>query len=105
MRIKDTDILYFIDYISKRIHIIDLQTAGKSRIENIIDPGFQQELIEKEQLLEDILDFEWIVYGIYSVIASYKNYNFRFLNKKLPWLHQPFLDMLEERNEKQREQS
>jgi hypothetical protein len=100
MLVGNTELIYFIDYIGKRIHLLDMNTPGRMSLTNSIDPTFQQKFIDQEQLLNDILDFEWICYGSDGIIASYKNYNFKFVNQKLPWVHKPFLEALAERRKR-----
>jgi hypothetical protein len=92
MQVGNVELLYFIDYLNKRIHLMDRTSVGQITLVNTIDPTFQQKMIEQEQLLRDIIDFEWICYGSDGFISSYSNYNFKVLNSKLPYLYKPYLD-------------
>jgi hypothetical protein len=101
MLVNNTELVYFIDYLGKRIHILDLNFPGRTKIANAIDPIFQQKVIDEGQLLKDILDFEWFIYAHDGIIGNYKEYNFRLVNPRMPYLHKPYLDeMLQRRNNK-----
>jgi hypothetical protein len=97
MRVGNTEVLYYIDYIGKRIHLLDLDNAGRRSLTNAIDPTFQKLFIEQEMLMEDVLEFDWICYATDGIIASYKNYNFKYMNPKLPYLHAPFVEIMGQR--------
>lgn len=100
MRVGNTELVYFIDYLGKKIHLLDMDEPGRKTITNAIDPTFQQKLIEQEGLLNDVMDFDWLVYATDGIIASYRNYNFKFVNPKLPYLHQPYLEIMQSRRMK-----
>lgn len=97
MRLGNTSFEYFIDYINKKIHLLDLDQSRTMSLTNAIDPTFQQKLVDAECLLKDVLDFEWLCYGTDGIVASYRNYNFKFANHKLPYLHQPYLEIMTKR--------
>jgi hypothetical protein len=92
---------YFIDYINRKIHILDLENfSTMGGLANKISRDFQRKLIEEENLMQDMIEFEWFCYCSNGFVLLYKDYNVVFLNKKLPWLHRPFLDVLEQRSKK-----
>lgn len=97
MLIDNTEVTYFIDYINKKMHVLDSDSPGRMSLTNAIDPHFQKRLLEQENLLQDIIDFEWFCYGTDGIIASYHDYNFKYVNAKLPWVHKPFLDVMMKR--------
>lgn len=97
VRINNTELEYFIDFITKKMHLLDLDNSGTKTLTNAIDPHFQQALIDQENLLQDIIDFEWLVYATDGIIASYSDYNFKFVNPKLPYLHKPYVDVMKKR--------
>jgi|SRR3954465_9874378 hypothetical protein len=100
MKVGNTELLYYIDYVGKRIHLLDMDGQGRTSLTNAIDPTFQKLFVEQEMLMTDILEFDWICYGTDGIIASYRNYNFKFMNPKLPYLHKPFVDIMAERRAK-----
>jgi hypothetical protein len=100
MRIGNSELEYFIDYLNKRIHLLDLNKFGTMTLTNNLDPSFQQELINQESLLSDIMDFDWICYGTDGIITEYSHYNFKFLSYNTLLLHQPYVDKMKIRREK-----
>jgi hypothetical protein len=100
MKVGNTELLYYIDYVGKRIHLLDMDGQGRTSLTNAIDPTFQKLFVEKEMLMTDILEFDWICYGTDGIIAAYSNYNFKYMNPKLPYLHKPFVDIMAERRAK-----
>jgi hypothetical protein len=96
MKINNTEILYFIDYLNRGIHLLDLDRSGRMSLTNAIDPRFQQALIDHENLLQDVMDFEWYCYGTDGIIAVYRNYNFSFL-KDYSIMHKPFVELMKQR--------
>jgi hypothetical protein len=97
MRLDNTHFDYYVDYITKKIHLLDLNNFSTMTLTNAMCPEFQAKLIEKESLLSDVIDFEWLCYGTDGLIASYRNYNFKFANSKLPYLYPPYLEKMEKR--------
>lgn len=100
MIIGNSKIEYFVDYINKKVHLLDLDNFGTRSLTNAICPEFQNKLIEQENLLKDVVDFEWICYGTDGIIASYKEYNFKYCNPKLPYLHEPYKEVMKKRKER-----
>lgn len=94
MKIDDIEIEYFIDYIAKRIHLLDLNYTTDNNLPNIIGPEFQMKLVEQEHLLLDVLDFEWVIYASNGLILLYKIYNLQLVGKTEKKLHRPFLDVI-----------
>jgi hypothetical protein len=95
MRIGNTNIEYHIDYVNKKFHVLDIENSGVAKLTNCIDPTYQKKVIEHENLLQDLLDFEWVCYSPDGYVASYLNYNFKVLSPKLPYLHKPYLDYMQ----------
>lgn len=100
MRIGDSELEYFVDYLNKRIHILDLDHSGMRTLTNAIDPTFQRKFVEQEHLLSDVLDFQWLCYATDGIIAEYRNYNFKFVPRDERNLHQPYVKKMEERKNK-----
>jgi hypothetical protein len=100
MRINNSELEYFIDYINKRIHLLDLDTLGMRSLTNTIDPTFQKMFIEHENLLKDVIDFQWICYATDGLIAEYKNYNFKFIPNEADICHKPFKEKMLARRKK-----
>lgn len=97
MRIGDTQLEYFIDYLNRRVHLFDLDKSGMRTVTNAIDPKFQKRFIRQEQLLSDLLDFQWICYGTDGIVVEYKEYSFSFVSHKDQRVHQPYIDKMEAR--------
>lgn len=97
MRIENTDIEYHVDYIEKKIHLLDLDRDQARSLTNTISPDFQKRMVEQEGLLQDVLNFDWICYASDGIICSYSNYNFKFMNPKLPYLFEPFIEEMVKR--------
>lgn len=93
MRVQNVEIDYFIDYINNKAHIIELKKSPMNALINNINSQFQQELVETESLLNDVLDFDWICYCADGLIIKYRDYNYRIINKKLPFLYSPFVEL------------
>lgn len=101
MRINDTELEYFIDYINKIIHLMDLDNSGTRSLTNAIDPTFQKMFIEQESLLKDVYDFKWICYGTDGIITEYRTYNFNFISSHYnELLHEPYVSKMKERTQR-----
>ena len=100
MKVNNTELDYYVDYINKKIHLLDMERDTSKSLANIISPDFQNKLIEQEGLLQDILDFDWVCYCYDGIIASYRNYNFKLVNPKLPYLHRPYKLTMESRKKR-----
>lgn len=94
MRIGNTQLEYFIDYLNKRVHLLDLDRSGMQTVTNAIDPKFQKRFIRQEHLLSDLLDFQWICYGTDGIVAEYKDYNFSFVPHGDQRTHQPYIEKM-----------
>lgn len=97
MLIDNTEIHFTIDEILKKVHILDLDKYGRRSLTNAIDPGFQAKIIQKIGLAPEVLEYEWICYGMDGIVASYQDYNFKFRAYDVPYLHKPYLDVMGER--------
>lgn len=90
VKVGETEIEYFIDYLERAIHILDLDFRQSRTLTNSIDPRWQKKLIYQENLLTDILDFDWILYHTDGIISLYKEYNFSFANEAVIKIHEPY---------------
>jgi hypothetical protein len=97
MKIDGIKLQYFIDYLEKRVHLMDMNPVGQN-LANAMCPDFQKKFVEQEHLLSDVADFEWLLY-VGNLIISYQNYDIKVVNAKLPYVHKPFLKTLEDRAE------
>jgi hypothetical protein len=102
MKIDNVEFEYFIDYINKKIHLLDSGNVNMKNLINTITPEFQKLFIEKESLLADLIEFEWICYSSDGIIASYNDYSVKLMNPKLPYLHKPFKVLAETRRKRHR---
>jgi hypothetical protein len=94
MRIDNIEIEYFINYIGRSIHILDKTRNHYQNLLNIMSPEFQKRIIEEEQLLSDVFDFDWICYGSGGLIMEFKEYTLVFVSKQDNRLHKPFIGVL-----------
>jgi hypothetical protein len=85
---------YFIDYLKRKVHLLNVESNSYKKLSNIIDPEFQKNFIKTENLLLDLMDFDWILYESTGIIIIYKNYSIAIVSPKLPYLHKPFLEKL-----------
>lgn len=90
MQLGETQFEYHIDYINKKVHLLDWTQSTNGNLVNNISPDYQKSFIKAEALLQDVIDFDWICYGSDGLITAYKNYNIKILNHKLPYLHRPY---------------
>jgi hypothetical protein len=96
----NTEIRYHIDYLQKKIHLLDLKERGTKLLINEISPQYQEELVKHEQLLQDVLNFDWYCYLQDGLILLYNDYNTKFVSAKLPYLYSPFVEIMKERRVK-----
>jgi hypothetical protein len=89
-----------VDYTRHRVHLLDASFYSTPSLANIISPQFQEEIIEEHNLLQDCIDFDWICYDASGIIVKYKDYNFAYVNPKLPYLFEPFVKICEEKRKK-----
>lgn len=98
MKVNNTEFDYQIDYINKKIHLIDkFGLHNDNSLVNAVDPEFQQAFIKQYMLLEDIVDFDWIVYASNGIVAQFRGYAFAIISPKLPYLHKPYLEAMQTR--------
>jgi hypothetical protein len=89
------DFSYFIDYVNSKIHLLDdIKKSPFLIVTNLIDPRWQYAFIQKENLLEDTIGFDWLIYANDGVVYSYKGWNFDFVNPNATFIHQPFLSLI-----------
>ena len=97
MKIGKCELEYHVDYINRKIHILDLDQPMRRTLTNEISPDFQKRFVAQEELLQDCLEFDWICYGTDGIICSYSNYNFKYQNPKLPYLFEPYVKEMDNR--------
>lgn len=95
MKINGIKLQYFIEYLEKRVHLLDSNPIGQN-LANTMCPDFQKKFIEAERLLSDVAEFEWLIY-CGNLIISYQNYDIKMVSSKLPYVHKPFTKALEDR--------
>jgi hypothetical protein len=96
VRVKNTDVEYFVDYINKAIHLLDGNKYTHMTLTNSIDPTWQRLFVEQEALLIDVLDFTWFCYATDGIVSTYSNYNFKFIADHTQ-LHQPYVEIMRQR--------
>lgn len=94
MKILNTEIEYFIDYLDNKIHILDKSKSYYNDLPNSIGPEFQKELIEKDHLLLDIISFEWVCYCAGGFVLVYNSRTLRIISATEKWLHRPYMDAI-----------
>lgn len=93
MKLKDIEFEYFIDYINKRVHLLNRENGFKL-LSDRIDYRFQKDFIEEESLLVDVIDFDWFLYEVNGIIVLYKNSNYQLVNPVMPFLHKEYVEKL-----------
>jgi hypothetical protein len=93
----DLDLEYFVDFLNKRIHLLGKEDRGHLYLANTMSPDFQKRFIEHHNLLEDVLDFEWLCYLKSRIVISYANYGYKWISANHPKLHKSFLQKMVER--------
>lgn len=93
MIVDNTEVVYFIDYIEKKVHLADLTRSSIRNLPNNIGPEFLEKIIEQEHLMVDVLDFEWVCYCLNGLIFIYKDYSMVLVDHNEKWLHRPFLSL------------
>jgi hypothetical protein len=98
MKVENIQVEHFVDYLNGRIHLLEkgLSTYSNS-LPNIIGPEFQKSFIEREQLLIDVMDFDWVCYCSNRLILLFKGHSLTLIPNEYKTLHKPFLDVLESR--------
>lgn len=91
MRIKNIEIDYHIDYVERKVHIKEISASSHSQLLNVIGSDFKEELIEREDLLIEALEFDWYCYGAGGLILVSKEYGLQIIAKEKTSLHIPFL--------------
>lgn len=93
MKIDNIELVYFIDYLGRKVHLLEKSNSGtQDSLPNVLSPSFQRKLIEREHLLIDLMDFDWILYSQGRFVTRYRAYNLAIVSKTEKWLHKPFLD-------------
>lgn len=84
---------YYIDYMNRRIHLLDKSYPSTPELLNVITPEFQKQFIENECLLIDVLDFDWFIYASNGIIFSYSAYRLELVNPEEKTLYKPFMNV------------
>lgn len=96
MKIDNIILEYYIDYIGNKIHLLEKRsTSNYDSLVNNIGPEFQKRIIDSENLLIDVIDFEWLLYCSNDLVFTYKDYNLNIVSKTEKRLYGPFLSFLE----------
>lgn len=95
VELRNVKFEYHIDYINKRLHLLNIDHRRK--ISDVIGLDFQAEFIKAEKLLIDILDFDWYLYESQGIIVLYKNSSYFLTSHLMPYLHKDYLNKLAQR--------
>jgi|1185.fasta_scaffold77493_3 hypothetical protein len=90
MIINDIKFDYYINYLGKSVHLLDLSNSHFKTLLNAMCADFQKKLIEEEALLQDVLGFDWICYGQSGLIMEFNKYGLQFISKGDKRLHAPY---------------
>ena len=90
MKIENIEIDYLVDYRTKKVHIKELGGNSMKPLVNTIGQDFQLKLIEEKILKREVINYDWICYCNDGLIVNYNDYQYKILNKKLPYLYEPF---------------
>lgn len=86
---------YYIDYLNRRVHVLEKgKPLYSNNLPNQMGTDFQKRFIEKERILKDVLDFEWLCYSSDGLVLLYKKHNLSLASGKVERLHKPFLDVI-----------
>jgi hypothetical protein len=91
VKIDNVEVDYHIDYLGKKIHLLDLGPRYSNTLVNMISPDFQKKFIKKECLLIDIVTFDWILYCGSGLVILYKDFQAMLILDNQKWLYGPFL--------------
>src|SRR3954466_2323569 len=97
MDLGKVEIDFHVDYINKKVHLLDLNQNTSFGLFDVISPDLKTKFAQDHDFMMDVLTFDWICYGRDGIVCSYDNYNFKYMNPKLPYLHEPYLDEMEKR--------
>lgn len=98
MKIEDVNFDFHVDYINKKVHLLEREKSGINQgLTNVISTDFQIQLVVKEFLLRDVIDFDWVLYCSNGLIFAFKNYSLNFVSRTEKWLYEPFTAVLAHR--------
>jgi hypothetical protein len=95
LRINNVSFSYHIDYINRRIHL--LEAKGNSvyqSLANAMSPQFKKQVIDQELLLEDTIEFEWIVYSFGGLVLRSIGFSLDIVSKEETYLHKAYLEAI-----------
>jgi transcriptional regulator CtsR len=90
IKIDEIELGYAVNYFKRVIHVIS-NNADKEKFKNIIGRSFQRKLIYKRKLLQEVLYFEWLLYGTDGSILSFKYNRLCEVSPDDKRLYEPFL--------------
>lgn len=90
---KGKDYLFYVNYLERTVHILEMENNPTNRLTNKIDPSWQHRFIDENLLLQDVYEFDWYIYGADGLVMKYRNYNFTFVNDYSK-LYQEFITIL-----------
>lgn len=93
VKIDNINIEYYVDYLKRQMHLLDLENFANQSVRNCIDQTWQRKLIYQEMLLTDVMDFDWYIYALDGVVLVYRHYNLSFVDD-YSQLHQAFTEKL-----------
>lgn len=95
IKIDSVEVEYHIDYLQKKIHLLDVGPRFSNTLVNMISPDFQKKFVDTENLLIDIISFEWLLYCGSGLVISYKDYSASLVLDRPKWLYGPFLGRIQ----------
>lgn len=87
----------YIDYINKRIHILDMDKPNIRTVTNAMSEDYKAMLVDQMQAPKEVMDFTWLCYATDGIVSEYKDYNFKFINDKAI-MFPPFQAVMVERS-------
>lgn len=95
MKVKNLFIEFHIDYMARQVHVLEKgRPIYHENLPNNMGEDFQKEMIEKNSLLIDTLDFEWVCYCQNGLILRFRERKLGLISKTDNSLYKPFLDAL-----------
>ena len=95
MKVENIEVEFFIDYLNKRIHVLEKgRSLYNQSLPNIIGTEFQKSFIEQQNLLIDVMNFEWFCYCSNGLVLLFKGRGLNLVSDTSEMLYKPFLDAL-----------
>lgn len=99
MEIGGINLEYYIDYINRRVHILDRERIG-NKLVNTISPQWMEEFIQHENLLIGLMDFDWLCYATNGIILLYKDYNIQIVSSDTSLIYRPYVEYMKNKGKK-----